>query len=104
MNRAIKLTITKYKTKNFQSATYSSIIMLFVRPLKFQTLFENQFQTKNKFQIFQYFTEPLWNQEKSKNITERNDKNNYLIGFLRGQFLYNKTKTREITLYILEIL
>ena len=44
------------------------------------------------------FTETFWNKGQSKNKRERNDKNNCLIGLLRGEFLDSKAKTRGIVL------
>ena len=64
----------------------------------FQTSFKNSFQNKNNFQIFKLFTESLWNKGQSKR--EKNDENNCLICFLRGQFLDNKAKTRGIALNV----
>ena len=62
------------------------------------------FQTKNKFQIFKLLTESLWNKEQNKKKREKNDENNCLIGFHRGQFLDSKAKTRGIALNILKVL
>ena len=54
------------------------------------------FQDNNKFQIFKFSTKPLLNKRQSKKKRERNDENNCLICFIRGQFLDSKAKTRGI--------
>ena len=57
-------------------------------------------KTNFNFQIFKLFTESLQNKGQSKKNKERNDKNNCLICFLRGQFLDSTAKTRGIALDI----
>ena len=52
---------------------------------------------------FKLFTESLWKKENRKK-RESNDMNNYLIGFLREQFLDTKPKNWGISLYILKVL
>ena len=60
--------------------------------------------THFKIQIFKLFTESLQNKGQSKKNREMNDGNNYLICFLRVQFLDSKAKTRGIALNIYEVL
>ena len=57
-------------------------------------------KTNFNFQIFKLFTVSLQNKGQSKKKRERNDKNNCLICFLRGQFPDSKAKTRGIALNI----
>ena len=54
--------------------------------------------------MFAFLTESLWNNEQSKKKKEKNDKNNWLIGFLRGQILDSTTKSWKIIGNVLEVL
>ena len=53
--------------------------------------------------MFKLFTECLQNKGQNKKKRERNDENNCLICFLRGQFQDRRAKTRGIVLNIQEV-
>ena len=93
------MTITKLTSKiKKQKDTVSNIDYLF------RLLTHFKIKTNFKFQIFKLFTESLQKKEQSKKNRERNDENNCLICFLRGQFLDSKAKTREVAFDIYVVL
>ena len=93
------MTITKLTSKiKKQKDTVSNIDYLF------RLLTHFKIKTNFKFQIFTLFTKLLRNKGQSKKNRERNDENNCLICFLRGQSLDSKAKTRGIALNIYEVL
>ena len=108
LNRIINLTITKWTTKiKKQKDTVNNLCKYWLcylfKLLTFQTSFENSFQTKNKFQISscENFLQSFCRTKNKVKREERNDENNCLIGFLRGQLLDSKVKTRGTALNII---
>ena len=70
------------------------LIILSIQTVDISNFIFTHFKLKTnfKFQIFKLYTESLWNKGESKKKRERNDGDNCLIGFLRGQFLDSKGK------------
>ena len=100
----INLTITKLTSKiKKQKDTVSNLSKYWLWYL-FRLLTHFKIKTNLKFKIFKLFTESLQNKGQSKKNRERDDENNCLICFLRGQFLDSKAKTRGIALNIDEVL
>ena len=98
------MTITKLTSKiKKQKDTVSNLSKYWLWYL-FRLLTHFKIKTNFKFQIFTLFTKSLRNKGQSKKNRERNDENNCLICFLRGQFLDSKAKTRGIALNIYEVL
>ena len=84
-----------------QWASYASIdydIYLDSWHFKLHLKTDFKLKTNSNFQILKHFTESLWNKGQSSIKTDRNDENNCFIGFLRGQFLDSKARTRGIAL------
>ena len=61
---------------------------------------KSNFKLKKKIKLFAGF---LWNKEQSKRKKERNDSNNCLLDFVRGQFLDCEAKAGGIAFNILNV-
>ena len=97
------MTITKLTSKiKKQKDTASSLSKYWLWYL-IRLLIHFKIKTKFKSEIFKLFTESLRYKGQSKENRKRDDKNNCLICFLRGQFLDSKAKTRGIALNIYEV-
>ena len=63
---------------------------------------KSNFKLKKKYQTF-FFVGFLWNKEQSKRKKERDDNNNCLLDFVRGQFLDSEAKAGGIAFNILNV-
>ena len=61
---------------------------------------KSNFKLKKKIKLFAGF---LWNKEQSKRKKERDDNNNCLLDFVRGQFLDSEAKAGGIAFNILNV-